>query len=205
MQPSLPYRWFDLCLIPQHDHPCSAENIVVTKGALNPLRPGIKRSNTGLILIGGPSKHHAWSDDQLCAQLEQLLALSSCQWVMTSSRRTPTATVERLQDLHGVEFIPFGSTPAGWVIRQLGTAEQAWVTADSVSMLYEALTAGCAVGVLEVPVQRPDRLTRGINALAEAGTITLFSQWLKIRELCPSGAFNEADRCANIILQRGWL
>ena len=57
MRPSLPFAWFDQCLIPEHDFsmgddvPC---NVIITKGALNRVRydPDAK-TNSGLFLIGG--------------------------------------------------------------------------------------------------------------------------------------------------------
>jgi mitochondrial fission protein ELM1 len=51
-------------------------------------------------------------------------------------------------------IVPFAATSPDWLPTQLARADQAWVTADSVSMVYEALTAGAAVGVLDVPRPR---------------------------------------------------
>lgn len=207
MQPSLPCRWFDLCLIPRHDHPRPAANIVETQGALNPMSPGVKHANTGLILIGGPSKHHAWNDDQLLSQLQQLLASSACQWLMTSSRRTPEETLARLKSLEGITFVPFSETPPGWVAAQLSTAEQAWITADSVSMVYEALTAGCAVGVLDVPLrqaERPSRLVKGLEQLVRQGWVHQGVDHSEVLQAV-TPTLNEAQRCARLIHDRGWL
>ena len=44
-------------------------------------------------------------------------------------------------------------------------AEAVWVTEDSVSMLYEALTAGCKVGLIEIDRIKDDRITRQIDQL----------------------------------------
>ena len=52
MQPSLPCSWFDLCAIPLHDAPRPAENLFITQGVLNRVRPGAaKDPRQGLILI----------------------------------------------------------------------------------------------------------------------------------------------------------
>ncbi len=205
MKPSMPIDWFDLCFIPVHDQPKPSPNVVVTQGALNPMRPGTKQHKTGVMLIGGPSKHHEWDEFKVLSQIEEVLKKQSYQWVITSSRRTPESTMCKLQALKGVEFIPHTDTPQGWLTETLASTDIAWVTADSVSMIYEALTAGCRVGVLEVTPCKENRLTRGVQALAQEGTITLFSQWTQTHQLCSKGIFNEADRCADVILKRGWL
>ena len=62
MKPSLPAAWFDLCVIPAHDRPRRADNILVTRGVLNRVRhDGCKDARAGLILVGGPSAHVTWS------------------------------------------------------------------------------------------------------------------------------------------------
>ena len=206
MKPSLPTRLFDLCLIPAHDRPPPAENIIETQGALNPMRAHEKKADTGLILIGGPSKHHAWDEEGLMRQLQNLVSRDARQWMLTSSRRTPDTTLKRLKkELQGIKFVPHTETPQGWLAEHLATAEQAWVTADSVSMVYEALTAGCGVGVLDVPQQAKNRLTQGLQTLVDDGIITFFSRWTGDKLLKPDRNFDEAGRCAQQILTRGWL
>ena len=77
------------------------------------------------------------------------------------------------------------------------------MTADSVSMVYEALTAGAAVGVLDVPQKRSSRIGRGLDRLAAEGWVTLFADWRPgLRLHRPPGVFNEAERCARWIVER---
>ena len=57
MQPSLPAKLFDLCLIPEHDQYQGNAEYLQTRGVLNPIQPeGEHASNQALIMIGGPSK-----------------------------------------------------------------------------------------------------------------------------------------------------
>jgi hypothetical protein len=73
-------------------------------------------------------------------------------------------------------------------------------------MVYEALTAGVGVGLLETPRHRKDRVTRGIDALIESGRVTPFANWtgeMPLRRINPPLA--EADRVAAEILRRGLL
>jgi len=208
MNPSLPLKWFDLCLIPEHDKPRPAANILPTRGALNRMQAGSKQPGSGMILIGGPSKHFGWDEVVLMEQLQQLLSQDARHWCMTTSRRTPESTLRLLQTLPGVELVPAEKTPDGWLPEKLASAECCWVTEDSVSMVYEALTAGCAVGTLELPAGRGGRLVEGLERLAEAGLIQPFSRWRAdpgTALTVPSHGFNEAQRCAGWLLERGWI
>lgn len=209
MQPSLPCAWFDLCAIPLHDAPRPAENVFITQGVLNRVRPGVaKDPRQGLILIGGPSKHHRWSDREVIEQVAQIQARSASQqrWRLTTSRRTPASflvALNKIVDPARIEVVPFERTDAEWLPAQLAWAGSVWVTADSVSMIYEALTAGAAVGLIEVPAQDDDRIAGGIQSLVDTDLVTSFSHWRAGAELrAPKQAFSEASRVAREIVQR---
>jgi hypothetical protein len=75
-------------------------------------------------------------------------------------------------------------------------APVAWVSADSVSMLFEALSAGCAVGVLEVPARRADRITRIAPALLAESRVVSLAQWLTSGAWPAQPPLMEAARCA---------
>ena len=210
MRPSLPSRWFDLCLIPAHDTPPQADNIIETRGVLNRVRPAAaKDPRKGLLLIGGPSRHHGWSNARMLEQVSTILARTpGQQWLLTTSRRTPADFLPALRQQianERLEIVPFEDTTQDWLPLQLAWAAQVWVSADSVSMLYESLTAGAAVGVLDVPVRSQDRVARGVERLQQEGLITGYQTWLASGELCASKQnFNEAARCAEEI-ERRWL
>lgn len=205
MTPSLPLSWFDLCLIPEHDSPPNKPNILVTQGALNLMQPNTKSAATGMLLIGGPSKHHAWDERQVLTQIQTIASNARVEWSLTSSRRTPPSTELALKALFGDRFKSCHEVATDWLPSLLSTTERCWVTEDSVSMVYEALTAGCAVGTLSVPKKRENRLTLGLQKLEEKGIITSFEQWSGGDLPLPSVQFNEAERCANMILSRGWI
>ncbi|KAA0874365.1 mitochondrial fission ELM1 family protein [Nitrincola tapanii] len=205
MKPSLPWALFDLCLIPEHDQPPMSDRILPTLGALNPMRPGPKQPDSTLLLVGGPSRHSAWNEAEFFAQLQTLQRHTPGRLRVTSSRRTPDATSEKLAHWPNIEFYPAQQTPPGWLAKELAQTQTCWVTQDSVSMVYEALTAGCALGVLEVPQKQRNRLSQGLQKLADAGIITLFSHWTGAALPQPEQAFDEAGRCAQHILTRGWL
>jgi mitochondrial fission protein ELM1 len=99
--------------------------------------------------------------------------------------------------------MPVTETGPDWLPAQLAQTGQVWVTADSVSMIYEALTSGAAVGVLEIPRKRSSRISRGTEQLASEDWVTFFSDWSRERRLRrPPQTFNEAERCARWIIDR---
>ena len=87
---------------------------------------------------------------------------------------------------------------------QLAQAAQVWVTPDSASMVYEALTSGATVGCFELPYARPRRVARGLERLAHEKRLTVFSDWERSGSLQSNDhPLNEAERCARQLLQ--WL
>lgn len=207
MTPTLPKGLFDLCLIPEHDEPQAADNVVVTRGALNRVHPSNEKdASSGLILLGGPSPHFRFDERKVLAQIEAVLTRdSSIRWTATSSRRTPPRLVESLRSLKApnLELVPVEETGPGWLAGRLARAARAWVTEDSASMVYEALSSGAAVGLLSLEVTTPGRVSRGIERLINGQWLTRYDQWLNGKALCkPKAPLNESQRCARLLLER---
>lgn len=206
MQPSLPIRWFDLCLIPEHDEPPNNNRIIVTKGALNTVVPTADhQAGAGLILVGGPSRHYYWDHDALMEQITTIVSDGELKWYITDSPRTPELTRNRLSMLaaENTTHRPYVDCDADWLPDQLRHAGTVWVTRDSVSMIYEALTAGAAVGVIDVPRKKSSRMTRAIDSLISSEQVTSYAGWQN--GACPAPPvtpLNEAARCAQLILER---
>ena len=206
MKPSLPRRCFDLCIVPEHDGVAADVRTLVTAGALNRIRPArVRDAGHGLILIGGASKHFDWDSDAIQLQIKSILARTpDTQWTLTTSRRTPVDFLEALPAFPNLTLIPHTATPPDWLPAQLARSSTVWVTPDSASMVFEALTAGADVGVFDLPVNPKSRVGRAIAQLADAQRITRFVHWCAHGELHPNlHPLAEADRCAVWIL--GWL
>lgn len=205
MKPGLPASWFDYCLVPDHDRPEQRENIIVTRGALNPVVPSTNHDrNKGLIMIGGPSKHYAWDNDSIMNQLKDITGTGQdIYWTVTDSQRTPAITRTTLQALvvKNAGYYPHDETGRGWIAERLAEAGSVWVTADSVSMIYEALTSGAWTGILSVPKRLSDKITGIINTLADEGLVTTYNDW-KHGNISPlkKQYLNEAERCARKLL-----
>lgn len=203
MRPQLPYRCFDLCLVPAHDSPPQRANVIRTQGALNRMQPGQKHPGRAMVLLGGPSKHVHWNNDQIIDQLDQLLTrYPDSNWTLATSRRTPHTLTQQLAERYPEHTqVHWQDTTADWLPRQLSQSEYCWVTQDSVSMLYEALSAGCKTGLLTLDMRANSRLQQGIHTLQEQG---LISTLVHPARTVTTG-LAEADRCAALILARGWL
>lgn len=205
MKPSLPCAWFDLCLVPLHDGLAQADNLLLTHGALGRVRPGGEHDgDCGLVVIGGPSRHFSWDDESVVAQIGHLLRRRpKARWLLTTSRRTPESLTRRLCALQGITVTPFAGAGADWLPARLAEAGEVWVTPDSVSMVYEALSAGARVGLLEVPAGRGrSRVAAAVRRLVDDGWVAAPGQWRLAAG--PGRPLEEAGRCADWIV-RTWL
>lgn len=208
MRPTFPANMFDLCFVPETQIRKPHPNIVGTRGAINRVRRADSvDSEAGLILVGGPSRHVRWDSKSVLEQVFEVCTRSGdMHWQVSTSRRTPDDMLQALCDLGllNATIIDGCRTEPDWLPETLGRTTTAWVTADSVSMVYESLTAGAAVGLLNVPLRkRSGKIARSIASLTERQELTTFEDWQRTRQLVrPISDFNEADRCANEMLRR---
>lgn len=205
MKPSLPQRLFDLVVAPTHDGVAPSPRIIQTRGVLNPMRAGVKQPGSVLVLLGGESKHAGWDDAAVLQQLEIVTASvpSEHSLVIADSRRTPETLSRTLHERYGRRFQSWDACPSGWLAATLAVTENVWVTEDSVSMVYEALTAGCRVGLLKLPATAAtSRVMQGVERLVSDGAVTRFSDWYSGQHaLEKPPVFNEAARVAGMVLQ----
>ena len=207
MSPVLPGRLFDLCLVPLHDRPRPAANVLETRGSLNRVQPSAsEQHDSGLLLVGGPSRHYRWNTDAVIDRISRVMRYSPLQqWTLATSRRTPAGFAGYLRNTlfspnRTVRIVDCSGTTPDWLLAQYRQADCVWVTEDSVSMLYEALTAGLPTGVIDLPPRRDGRVVRGVRELIRSGYVTPFSSWSRGCPLRrPDVSFDEANRCADWI------
>ncbi len=215
MSPQLPAKWFDLCIVPEHDGVNPRGNIIHTRGVLNPIEPSNQQADDrGLLLVGGPSRNYLFDAAALTEQLREIAqADDKVRWTLTTSRRTPADYAASLNALAlpNVQVVPVEETGPDWVAQRMSECGRIWVTEDSVSMVYEALASGAAVGVLAMERIRSGRLLRpgtarvlaGLEKLMEDRMITPFAKWRQTRWLeKPAHRIDEAGRCANLVIER---
>jgi mitochondrial fission protein ELM1 len=158
LDPRIATRHFDLVVAPRHDR-VEGANVLHSIGALNGVdtawlaagrtrfaRLGALPGPRTAVLVGG-SSHAQRLDvayfDALLDRLASRHAADGGSFLVSVSRRTPPATVERLQEaftrLPGVFWAGAGDNPyAGY----LAWADRLVVTPDSVNMLSEACATG---------------------------------------------------------------
>jgi len=208
MKPSMPCRWFDHCLIPEHDFQEGVKtprNVVLTKGALNRVTydPGAK-DGSGLILIGGKSSEFGFDGESLRKAIDDIVGTSeNVKWSLTDSRRTPAGFLESLRDIP-ISTHAHETTDSDWLPNQLRRASVVWATEDSVSMIYEALSSGAQVGLLPMPrIKNAGRVAKGVEALVEEDRLEAYSSWRQSRELPRGqGILSEAERCAAMLASK---
>lgn len=208
MKPTLPAALFDLVFVPAHDRSRRKPNLVETEGVICAAPAASKDQRRGLILLGGESRHFAWRGEAVAATVSAIVqAAPEVFWTVCDSRRTPQRFEQALPVAANLRFRSWRAAPPGFLGEALATAAYAWVTADSSSMLYEALAAAAVVGVIDLPAKRRglNKHARGIAELRAAGRVrrsseschlpTLGSGQVRVREA-------ENRRCARIVMER---
>ena len=136
-------------------------------------------------------------------QVEQLIeARPRRRWLLGTSPRTPASLARRLAGRPEFDYVPFAASGRGWLAQRMAEAGEIWVSEDSVSMLYEALSSGARVGALKVQRGAANRVTAAVDSLVERGWLGRPGDWQP--GTGPEGPFNEAGRCAAWVRQQ-WL
>ena len=204
---------FDLCFVPVHDGFEQHGNIVTTVGPPNcSTNRGFHQKKSGLILVGGiDQKSHRWNSDDIVKKIKEIIERESdTEWLISSSPRTPDVTIMMLEKITllypHVSFYNYKDTQPGWVEQQYDNSATVWVTADSVSMMFEALTAGCKVGVIPVDWKKNvNKFKKSVAFLVENNFVLSYDSWIIGKGTWAEHEnLNEAQRCADIIIKRWW-
>jgi mitochondrial fission protein ELM1 len=206
-KPNFPYAWLDAAIVPEHDEPPASAAILATRGVLNTVMPHAHAATErqGLLLIGGVSKHFGWDSAAVITQIQTLCREApDWHWTLTNSRRTPADFMPalRAQAPANLALISHADTPVDWLPAQLAASARVWVTPDSVSMVYEAITSGAATGLLELPDARDGRILNGLQQLLTDDLAIPFAQRGNIDTGSQRQPLWEAERAARWLLQR---
>lgn len=231
MTPSVGLTRFDLALVPQHDRPPNAPNIMTTLGAPNRVDPTaqiqvaaafrheyrLDKEGYMALLVGGESAHHTVPPPlgelllRSSAELAQKLGLGL---VVTTSRRTSAATESAMvaaAENRPVDYFCKGRTdPAQVVPGMLALSRLTVVTEDSVSMVSEAASAPGGVLVVRLPQRgkgTPRRHEAVVSALADEGYIRrtsgedLIVAGAELMEDPPPPTLEDSARCQQAVTQ----
>jgi len=210
MKPSLPLNWFNAVICPRHDGLREDQRVLNTFGALNKINPSDNNTkNAHLMLIGGPSKHFDWNDENVIEQIKTIChANKEVKWALSDSPRTPLSFLPKLEKvtIPNLKLHPYSSNQQGWLSQQLLASEVSWVTPDSVSMIYESITAGAKTALFDPEPstkKKPTRVARSIQQLISDHYVTPFEQWRESQnyQSLPEKIW-ETDRAAKWLLEK---
>ena len=203
MKPSLPSNWFDLCIIPEHDNFEGASLIYKIKGALaNTSNLINKDEKKGIILVGGISKHYEWGGDNVVRQIEELLINNPLiHFILSPSRRTPKDFIIKLNKLSfsNLTIHLIQKQNKDWLKNQMNKTKYAWITEDSISMIYESLTAGQNVGLIILKSKCTSRITNEIDRLKKERVVFANGNRSYKNRNESNFVIDEATRCAKLI------
>ncbi len=173
---------FDLILAQQHDHPPVAGNILVLPVNLNWSEPaGLVAPEDDrpvvAVVVGGDSRHGILDPELFETQLKTIFALcSGCAFWLTTSRRTSPEIEQVLRRFPFDYALYYSRDPRNPMGDFLAHADRIFVTADSTSMISEAVCWGtAAVDVLPVSHSIPAGKTgRMLSGLQKDGYVHLF-------------------------------
>ena len=195
LKPSLPLKFFDLCIIPKHDDVKSKNNIITIQTALVNCNSNMKKKeNVALFLIGGPSKHYYWNTKLVLDQIKYIS--KQCEFkrlILTTSRRTPLGFIKEFNKLKikDVKLYEHAKIKNDWLEKKIIKAKNIWVTNDSYSMIIEAIASGAHTNILDLKVKKNSKLSKEINTIKN-----------KLKKKLPIQ--NEAKRVSEFI-QKIWF
>ena len=177
------YRYdFDLIVAQEHDRPPKRRNIVTLPVNLCQVKPqGIVVPQEGVryvaVILGGDNKVFAMDASALRQALSRLFALFPAhRFVVTTSRRTPQAVEALLPDFPFESRIVYSQNPVNPIPDFLAMSDYVFISADSTSMISEAVTFGsAAVEILPLRVKKEGSKHAGMVEHLEAlGCVHVF-------------------------------
>ena len=207
---------FDLVALPSHD-PTRGENVLVTKATPNKVSATIlETAKTQFaplfgnlpapriaILIGGSTKNHTISEQDVTKLINQLQSISKQGNLMiTTSRRTGEENTQRIKNaLSGENIYFWDGLSENPYMGMLAWADYIVATNDSTSMLSEAATTGKPVYNLSL-VPLSGRQNKLLDNLKSFGAVR---DWSRNLESWSYDRLNDAELVAHTIKEKSGL
>lgn len=121
-----------------------------------------------LVSLGGTTRYWRLPDDHLVATMKQLserVSANSGSLIVASSPRTPASAIEAIKAT-GIDCRIVSDGPIRYPVL-LADADENFVTADSVSMISEAVLAGKPVGLIPVELDDEGRKALGTDCFSK--------------------------------------
>ncbi len=199
--PRMSLQKFDLVLAAGHDG-IAGDNVIVTRNALHrvtvsrlqaqaalwqPVFANLPRKRVA-VLLGGSNGRYRFDTDtatRLAAQLAQLMDRDKIGVIITPSRRTGAEALRIFREM----LAPRGA----WIwdgigenpyFGMLGLADAIIVTADSVSMVSEAMATAAPVLLVRLP-GKSSRIGAFMDAMVATGRVRDFAGRLELWDTAP--------------------
>lgn len=178
---------FSVIIAGAHDRPKPRANLKISPVSLSFSRPrGLyqpQRKAVGFI-IGGPNSCFEM-EDEILKQIETVRAqFADCEFVLTTSPRTPRATESALEKLGWDYSVIYSREPVNPIGDFLAQCEWVFISEDSVSMISEAVSNGSA-NVAILSLKRKDahnKFDDFISALVSTGHARRYSEGAKLKK-----------------------
>ena len=202
MKPTLPTFLFDLVLVPKHDRLMLKHNVFRIEGALAKGSSVVPSASKGIILLGGPSRHYAWQPEKLIEEIDTILKRDEgISWTIANSRRTPEVFSHLVETRLKRKIVHWSDVDNDWLENELAECGFAWVTPDSISMVYEALTTQGRVGIFDmIPLSGGGKVSSSIDRLVKIGRLGRSSLGSLLQQLETFEPLQESHRCAQHII-----
>ena len=169
LKPSLPLKFFDLCIIPKHDDVKSKNNIITIQTALVNCNSNMKKKeNVALFLIGGPSKHYYWNTKLVLKKIKNISKQYEFKrLLLATSRRTPLNFINEFSNLNikNMKLYEHAKIENDWLDKNITKVKNVWVTNDSYSMLIEAIASGAYTDILDLEIKKKSKLSEEIEKI----------------------------------------
>ncbi len=171
---------FSYVIAPEHDE-LDGGNVFSTKGAMHYLSRKEIEDNSDylknrldankeyfLLILGGPTKHYDYSDENILNILDlfdNLISKNSLQGIVIPSMRTPKNIIELCKNKLSTNSLIIDNVDKKAYLSALSLAKYIAVTCDSTSMISEAALTGKPIYVADIPAKKNDQRIKKFKEL----------------------------------------
>jgi mitochondrial fission protein ELM1 len=171
---------FSYVIAPEHDE-LDGGNVFSTKGAMHYLSRKEIEDNSDylknrldankeyfLLILGGPTKHYDYSDENILNILDlfdNLISKNSLQGIVIPSMRTPQNIIELCKNKLSTNSLIIDNVDKKAYLSALSIAKYVAVTCDSTSMISEAALTGKPIYVADIPTKKNDHRIKKFKEL----------------------------------------
>ena len=171
---------FSYVIAPEHDE-LDGGNVFSTKGAMHYLSRKEIEDNSDylknrldtnkeyfLLILGGPTKHYDYSDENILNILDlfdNLISKNSLQGIIIPSMRTPKNIIELCKNKLSTNSLIIDNVDKKAYLSALSLTKYIAVTCDSTSMISEAALTGKPIYVADIPAKKNDQRIKKFKEL----------------------------------------